>query len=132
MFFSFLFVLWFEFWLVFLFVFYKQLNCKRWGLWETEEKLTWSIFQHKIVVTVLANENLYTYVKETDILLCLNMSPFFCCCYFVVRLSRKNYGTLHKKIKITRNLKQSSPVSCANDCLESRHLKTPFYFVRES
>lgn len=36
--------------------------------------IDWSIFQHKIIVTMLPNENLYTYVKETDVLLCLNMS----------------------------------------------------------
>lgn len=80
---------------------------------------------------MFANENLYTHVKETDILLYLNMYLLFFC-YFVVRLSRKNYGIVHKETKITRNLKQSSPVSHANDCLESAHLKTPFYSVRES
>lgn len=80
---------------------------------------------------MLANENLYTHVKETDILLHLNMSFFFFC-YFVVRLSRKNYGIVHKETKITRNLKHSSPVSHADDCLESAHLKTPFYSARES
>lgn len=52
-------------------------KCRRWGLSEIEQKLTWSIFQHKIIVTMLANENLYTRVKETDILLHLNMSLLF-------------------------------------------------------
>lgn len=30
------------------------------------------------------------------------------------------------------NLKQRSSVACANDCLESAHFKTPFYYVTES
>lgn len=82
-----------------------------------------------------ANENLYTYEKETDILFCLNISLYiflFFFFYFVVRLSKKNYGIVHRKIQRTMNLKQRSSVACASDCLESAHFKIPFYSVTES